>query len=136
MSYSRLTHNQDSMANKADYVELGLACADVCKALDRGIKGRKLDDLNQPVFEAIGQLTTWVEPVMDTLGHSLTTLSIAGPWRRSKGRLSNRVSGMRSPDLPMRRAIRKRSGPGNRTSVGSFRSLTCVLSPLRVCGHR
>ena len=102
MSYSLLTRNQDSMANKADYVELGLACADVCKALDRGIKGRKLDDLNQPVFEAIGQLTTWVEPVMDTLGHSLTTLLIVGPWRRSKGRSSNRASGMRSPDLPMR----------------------------------
>ena len=52
------------MANKADYVELGLACADVCKALDRGIKGRKLDDLSQSVREAIEQLTTWVKPVM------------------------------------------------------------------------
>jgi len=27
---------QGSMANKADYVELGLACTDVCRALDRG----------------------------------------------------------------------------------------------------
>ena len=64
MSHSRLTCNQDSMANKADYVELGLACADVCKALDRGIKGRNLDDLSQSVREAIEQLTTWVKPVM------------------------------------------------------------------------
>ena len=51
------------MANRSDYVELGLACADVCKALDRGMNGKKLDDLNQSVCEAINQLTTWVELV-------------------------------------------------------------------------
>jgi len=58
MVYSRFTCNQDSMANKTDYVELGLACADVCKALDRGMKGRRADELSGSVFEAIGQLTT------------------------------------------------------------------------------
>ena len=46
------------MINKTDYVELGLACANVCRALDRGINGRRVDDLSQSVFEAIGQLTT------------------------------------------------------------------------------
>ena len=46
------------MANKADYVELGIACADVCTALDRGVRGKRADELNQSVFEAIGQLTT------------------------------------------------------------------------------
>ena len=46
------------MANKADYVELGLACAEVCKALQRGMNGREMDDLNQSVREAITQLTT------------------------------------------------------------------------------
>ena len=46
------------MINKTDYVELGLACADVCRVLDRGMKGRRLDEVNQSVFEAIGQLTT------------------------------------------------------------------------------
>jgi hypothetical protein len=46
------------MANRADYVELGLACADVCRALDRGMTGKKLDDLSQSVFDAIAQLTT------------------------------------------------------------------------------
>ena len=46
------------MANKSEYVELGLACADVCKALERGMNGKKRDDLSQPVREAIGQLTT------------------------------------------------------------------------------
>ena len=46
------------MANKSDYVEVGLACADVCKALDRGMNGKKLEDLNESVREAINQLTT------------------------------------------------------------------------------
>ena len=50
--------NQDSMANEIDYVELGLACADVCRALDRGMNGRRVDELSQPVFEAIAQLTS------------------------------------------------------------------------------
>ena len=53
-------YDQDSMANKSDYVELGLACADVCKALERGMGGKKLDDLSQSVREAIEQLTRWV----------------------------------------------------------------------------
>ena len=46
------------MANKSDYVEVGLACADVCKALDRGMNGKKLEDLNESVRGAINQLTT------------------------------------------------------------------------------
>ena len=40
-----------------DYVELGLACAKVCTALDRGLKGKELDDLNDSVCEAIKELT-------------------------------------------------------------------------------
>ena len=77
--YCRFTHNQDSMANKADYVDLGLACADVCKALDRGMNGRRLDELNRPVLEAIEQLTRLVKPGMRTVRDSLIMLSIAGP---------------------------------------------------------
>ena len=46
------------MANRADYVDLGLACADVCTALDRGLNGKRLKDLNNSVCEAIKQLTT------------------------------------------------------------------------------
>jgi hypothetical protein len=57
---SRLTPTQDSMANEKEYVDLGLSCADICKALDRGMNSKKLDDLNQSVREAINQLTTWV----------------------------------------------------------------------------
>ena len=52
------------MNNAMDYIELGLFCSDICRALDRGINGKKLDDLNQPVCDAINQLTTWVEPAI------------------------------------------------------------------------
>ena len=46
------------MVNEIDYVELRLACADVCRALERGMNGRCVNELSQSVFEAIGQLTT------------------------------------------------------------------------------
>ena len=46
------------MINQVDYVELGLACADVCIALARGLSGKLLNDLDDSVCEAIGQLTT------------------------------------------------------------------------------
>ena len=46
------------MINQVDYVELGLACADVCTALGRGLNGKRLKDLNNSVCEAINQLTT------------------------------------------------------------------------------
>jgi hypothetical protein len=45
------------MANELDYVDLGLNCADICRALDRGMNGKRLDDLSQSVCEAIAQLT-------------------------------------------------------------------------------
>ena len=46
------------MANNEDYVELGRACADVCEALYQRLKGRRSDELNQLVLEAIGTLNT------------------------------------------------------------------------------
>jgi len=46
------------MANELGYVELGLECADICRAFDRGTNGKKLDELSSSVCEAIGQLTT------------------------------------------------------------------------------
>jgi len=45
------------MINKFDYVELGLACADVCQALHRGMDGRRAEELSRSVREAIEQLT-------------------------------------------------------------------------------
>lgn len=45
------------MANDQDYVELGQACGEVCQALDRGLNGRRLDELSRTVLGAIEQLT-------------------------------------------------------------------------------
>ena len=57
MVCSGFTHSQDSMVNEPDYVELGLLCADVCRALDRGMNVKKPDELRQPVYGAISQLS-------------------------------------------------------------------------------
>jgi len=46
------------MTNEADYVELGLTCAGVCKALAQGTDGKRVDQLNQITLRAIEQLTT------------------------------------------------------------------------------
>ena len=45
------------MANDNDYTELGQACGEVCQALYERLKGRRSDELNQPVLGAIGILT-------------------------------------------------------------------------------
>jgi len=46
------------LINRADCVELGLACADICTTLDRGLDGKKFKDLDTSVRAAINQLTT------------------------------------------------------------------------------
>ena len=74
------------MINETDYVDLGLACADICTALGRGMDGKKLNDLSQSVSEAIGQLTTWVKPTMYDSGNSVVLFLIVGPWQRFKRR--------------------------------------------------
>ena len=56
--YSRFTRGQNSMANEQDYVDLGVSCAEVCQALDRGINGRRLEELSKPVLGAVGLLMT------------------------------------------------------------------------------
>ena len=55
-----LTFVQDFMINERDYVNLGRFCANVCKALDRGLEGRQLDEFGRSVLEAIERLTTQV----------------------------------------------------------------------------
>lgn len=46
------------MINEEEYVNLALACADVCKALGRGMNGRRVGELGRSVLEAIEHLTT------------------------------------------------------------------------------
>lgn len=53
-----LTAIQDHVSNKQDFIELGRSCANVCKTLDRGLHGKELEELNEPLLQAIGQLTT------------------------------------------------------------------------------
>ncbi|KAF9787199.1 hypothetical protein BJ322DRAFT_707230 [Thelephora terrestris] len=59
-----LTMIRDSMANEQDYVDLGVSCADVCQALDRGITERRLDGLSSSVLGAIRQLTATVAEIL------------------------------------------------------------------------
>ena len=49
---------QNTMDNKDDFIDLGLSCADVCEALDRGLNRRRSDRLGEPVQKAIEKLTT------------------------------------------------------------------------------
>ena len=58
MKNSRLTIIQNTMDNKDDYIDLGLSCADVCEVLDRGLSGKKSDQLSESVHKAIEKLTT------------------------------------------------------------------------------
>jgi len=121
------------MINQVDYVELGLACANVCTTLDRSMDGRQLDDLNQSVREAIGQLTTYVEPTMYSLRNLRnlpTTFRNAGLWRICNGRSSSWENGMESLDSSTQRTIKIRSPFGSQISTGSFISLTWVTSVL------
>jgi len=46
------------MANDLDYAELGLSCAGICRALDRGMGGKRLEEFSQSMCDAINQLTT------------------------------------------------------------------------------
>ena len=52
----KFTFPQDTMGNKDDYVDLGLSCAEVCKALDRGLKGTESEEPSTIVVEAIDRL--------------------------------------------------------------------------------
>ena len=46
------------MADERDYIDLGLSCIDVCKALELAMYGKTLNDLNKSARDAINQLIT------------------------------------------------------------------------------
>ena len=127
------TCNQDSMANEAEYVELGLACAEICRVLDRGMNGKELGDLSQSVREEINQLMTWVRPAVHHFDSHLTMLLIVEPWRTSKGMSSKGMDGIKSFDSFMRGTIGRRLPIGSWTSIGPSTSSTWV--PLNACDH-
>lgn len=43
------------MTNEVDDVELGLDCADVRAALDRGLNGKRLSELSSSLCEVVNQ---------------------------------------------------------------------------------
>jgi hypothetical protein len=103
----QLTLVQDTMINKQDYVELGLSCADVCQTLERGLSGRRLNELNQPVIGAIGKLTTWVASVIRMRSSPLTRVStIIGLWPRFGARSPHGINEAQYLGSSMRRATR------------------------------
>ena len=51
-----LKYAQEDINNQGDYVELGLACANVCNVLNRGLEGKRSNDLNDSVHKAIEEL--------------------------------------------------------------------------------
>ena len=106
---------QDSMANKGDYVELGKSCAGVCEALDRGLNGRRLDNLSQSVLSTIEELTTRVGPLMPVRSDPLTKVSIAELWPRSRGISLRRVNGAQFLDSSTQRTTTMVSLLGGRT---------------------
>lgn len=54
---------RDTMVNEQEYIDLGLFCAEICKVIDRGLDGRRLEELGQSALEAIRQLTTTVAKI-------------------------------------------------------------------------
>ena len=67
------------MANEADYVALGLTCAEVCTAIKEGMSGKRESELNEPVRKAIARLERWVKPEICVSHNSLSVLSFPGP---------------------------------------------------------
>ena len=47
---------QDETIEEARCVELGLTCAEICRALDRGTNGRQQETLGSSILEAIERL--------------------------------------------------------------------------------
>ena len=45
------------MVSQMAYVGLGLVCTEVCNALDWGLSGKKLDELDKSARAAVNRLT-------------------------------------------------------------------------------
>ena len=84
------------MVDKANCVQLGLACADACQDFSQRIDGGRADQPSQSSLRAIEQFTTWVGFSIHALGGSLTDLPIAGPWLGSRSGSSSGAKGARS----------------------------------------
>ena len=92
------------------------------------MNGKKLDDLSQPMREAIEQLMACVEPVVHSLDSLLMMVFILELWRRSEGRSSNRTDGTQSLGFFKPGMIKIELPLGSQISGGFSRSSTYVQS--------
>ena len=84
------------MVDKANCVQLGLACADACQDLAQRIDGGREDQPDQSSLRAIEQFTTWVGFKNHALDGTPTDLLTAGPWLGSRSGWSSGAKGARS----------------------------------------
>ena len=54
----QFTFTQGIVADKRDFVDLGLYCADVCKVLDRGLNKRCSQESSWSLLEEVEEFTT------------------------------------------------------------------------------
>ena len=117
------------MSNEQDYVDLGLSCADICKALERGMGGKRMDDLSQSVCDAVNQLTTWVQLAIDIS----RSPAYDGPDRRTVAEIQANVI-KRSGRHRMSRFLH--SG-GDKDAIAAWKSeLNRILHVFNVCSVR
>ena len=114
------------MANEQDYVDRGLSCADICRALERGMGEKTLDDLSQSVCDAINQLTTWVQLVINIS----SSPAYDGPDRRTVAEIQGNVI-KRGGRHGMSRFFRSRE---DKDAIAGWKSdLNRILHVFNVC---
>jgi hypothetical protein len=98
------------MLNESDFIDLGLSCANVCRALDRGLNGKRLDELNRSVWEAIEQLTGLVPPSI----YTLFVFSLHRSWLQGFGRNAGKGHSKRSTGYALQAGPREERQRGDR----------------------
>jgi len=71
------------MVNEVDCIELELACVDVCTTPDRGLGGKRLDDLNNSVRcnHAVGHVGNTSNAHSDGLVDEASSTTSGLSWR-------------------------------------------------------
>ena len=110
------------MAGEQDYVDLGLSCVGIYKALERGMDGRELNELSEPVREAIDELNAWVERAMHISVHPFTMILIAGLSQISRRRSRNEAGATGSVDSCTGGTTKRQFQGGSQSSIGPFES--------------
>ncbi|KAF9791097.1 hypothetical protein BJ322DRAFT_1104759 [Thelephora terrestris] len=75
-----LTAIKDTTGNERDFVDLGLYCAEVCGALDRGLKGKRSDELGESMHKAIGKLTATMAEIQRNINKKAEQNWVSESW--------------------------------------------------------